>query len=91
MTIREVTVGRSKDCDIYLDAVCQYASHHHGTLYYDGNQLMFRDTSANGTLVNNINVHHRAVPVHHGDVIMLAGRYPLTWKQIEAFFPAKPS
>ncbi len=90
MNLREVTIGRSKDCDIYLDERCQYASHHHGTLYYDGNQLMFRDTSTNGTLVNNINVHKRAVPVHRGDIIMIAGKYPITWSQIDAFFPYSP-
>lgn len=87
MNLREVTIGRSKDCDIFLDPQCQYASSHHATIYYDGNQLMFRDTSTNGTLINNINVHRRAVPIHHGDTIMLAGQYPLTWPQIDSFFP----
>lgn len=87
MNLREVTIGRSNDCDIFLDPRCRYASSHHATLYYDGNQLMYRDTSTNGTMVNNISVHHRAVPIHPGDVIMLAGQYPLTWNQILEFFP----
>ena len=90
MILREVTVGRSKDCDIYLDPRCNYASNHHGTIYYDGNRLMFRDTSTNGTMINNVSVKNRAVPIQHGDVIMLAGRYLLNWNQIDGFFPNIP-
>ncbi len=90
MILREVTVGRSKDCDIYLDPRCKYASSHHGTIYYDGNQLMFKDTSSNGTMINNIGVNHRAVPINRGDIIMLAGKYQLNWNQIDTFFPYTP-
>ena len=88
--LREVTIGRDKNCDIYLDPRCKYASGHHGTLYYDGTQLMFRDTSSNGTLINNVSVKHRAVPIRHGDTIMIAGQYPINWNQIDAFFPSTP-
>lgn len=87
MTLREVTIGRSKSSDIYLDSHCQYASKHHATMYYDGSQLMYRDTSTNGTLINNINVKNRAVPIQHGDTIMVAGQYPISWGQIDVFFP----
>ena len=87
MILREVTVGRSKDCDIFLDPRCVYASSYHGTIYYDGNTLMFRDTSSNGTMINNVSVRNRAVPIHHGDIIMLAGQYQLNWNRIDAFFP----
>lgn len=88
MVLREITVGRSKDCDIYLDPRCKYASGHHGTIYYDGSRLMFRDTSTNGTMINNVSVKKRAVPIQHGDIIMLAGQYQLNWNQIDAFFPS---
>ena len=87
MIMREVTVGRSKDCDIYLDERCIYASSHHATIYYDGNQLMYRDNSSNGTLINNVSVKHRAVPIRHGDSIMAAGKYQISWNQIDVFFP----
>ena len=92
MTLREITIGRSKDSDIYLDERCMYASNHHATIYFDGNQLMFRDFSTNGTLINNINVKHRAIPISRGDVIMLAGKYQISWQQIDRFFsqPANP-
>lgn len=90
MILREITVGRSKDCDIYLDPRCRYASNYHGTIYYDGNQLMFKDGSTNGTMINNVSVKHRAVPIYRGDTIMLAGRYQINWNQIDSFFPPLP-
>ncbi len=86
--LREVTVGRDKNSDIYLDERCRYASSRHGTIYYDGSQMMFRDTSTNGTMINNVMVHNRAVPVNHGDQIVVAGKYPISWNQIDSFFPA---
>ncbi len=87
MNLREVTVGRNPRCDIRLDDRCQFASNMHGTIYFDGNQLTFRDNSTNGTMVNNVLVHRRAVPIQHGDSIMIAGKYPLNWNQIDAYFP----
>ena len=62
----------------------------HGTIYYDGNQLMFKDTSSNGTMINNISVRKRAVPIRRGDSIMIAGKYPINWNQIDSFFPYTP-
>lgn len=88
MILREVTVGRSRDCDIYLDERCIYASSHHATIYYDGNQLMYRDCSSNGTMINNVSVKHRAVPIRRGDTIMVAGKYQIGWNQIEVYFPS---
>lgn len=87
MNLREITIGRSKNSDIYLDERCKYASSMHGTIFYDGSQLMFRDTSTNGTMINNVSVRKRAVPIKHGDIIMLAGKYQLNWNQIDEFFP----
>lgn len=53
-------------------------------IYFDGNCLTYKDTSTNGTLINNVSVKHRAVPISRGDVIMLAGKYLLNWNQIDA-------
>ena len=90
MNLREVTIGRSPNCDIYLDQRCKYTSNQHGTIYFDGNQLMFKDTSSNGTMINNISVRKRAVPIRRGDIIMIAGKYPINWNQIDSFFPYIP-
>lgn len=87
MNLREISIGRSKNCDISLDQRCIYASKIHATIFYDGTQLMFRDRSTNGTLINNINVHNRAVPINRGDIIMISGQYQINWNQIDAFFP----
>lgn len=88
INLREVTIGRSANCDIYLDQGCKYASGLHGTIYYDGGQLVFKDSSTNGTWINNIKVHKRAVPIHHGDIIMVAGKYQINWNQIDGYFPS---
>lgn len=48
---------------------------------------MFKDTSTNGTSINNISIKQRAVPIHRGDIIMLAEKYPVNWNQIDIFFP----
>ena len=87
MTLREISVGRSKDSDIYLDENCIYASSNHGTIYCDGGQLMFRDTSSNGTVINNVLVKHQVVPINRGDIILAAGQYQISWYQIDMFFP----
>lgn len=87
MNLREVTIGRANTCDIYLDSRCRFASNMHGTIYCDGKQLMYRDTSTNGTMINNINVHKRTIPINRGDIIMIAGKYPISWNQIDPFFP----
>lgn len=84
--LREITIGRDKNSDIYLDESCKLASRNHASIFYDGNQLMFRDVSTNGTMINNVRVNHRTVPISNGDIIMIAGRYQISWSQINAFF-----
>lgn len=86
--IREVTIGRAKNADICLDRRCIYASSYHATLYMDGSQLMYKDTSTNGSLINNVSVRHRAIPIKQGDIIMVAGLYQISWNQINYFFPS---
>lgn len=83
---REISIGRSRDCDIYLDDRCIYASSNHGIIFSDGNQLVYRDTSSNGTLVNNMMVKRCEVPINRGDVILIAGSYPISWQMIDRFF-----
>lgn len=89
MIQREVTVGRAFDSDILYDLNCVHVSNAHAVIYSNGNQLIFKDTSTNGTLINSVQVHHQSVVITYGDVILLAGKYPLTWDKIEIFFPFK--
>lgn len=88
--LRKITVGRSEGSDIYLDDGYVYASKRHGIIYFDGNQLMFRDMSSNGTMINNRKVKHRTVPLHRGDIILVAGRYQIDWNKIDAYLPQRP-
>ena len=87
MTLREISIGRSKDSDIYLSDSCIYASTNHGTIYFNGSQLVFRDTSSNGTRINNFMIKHQEMPINRGDVILAAGLYQINWYQIDMFFP----
>lgn len=89
MSIRKVSIGRNPRSDIRLDEGHIYASKHHGEIYYDGYQMIYRDMSTNGTMINRTMVKHRSVPLQRGDIIMLAGRYLLDWNAIDAFVPTK--
>lgn len=81
---REVSIGRSKSCDICLSQSCDYASNYHATIYYEGNRLLYKDTSTNGTVINNKFVHKMTVQIERGDYILIAGRYHISWSQIES-------
>lgn len=87
MILREVTIGRAPDSDILCGPECVYVSNRHAVIYTDGQQLMFKDMSTNGTMINNIRVHNRAIPINVGDTILLASKFPISWNQIGRFFP----
>ena len=87
MTLRKITIGRSSHCDICLDARYVYASLHHGEIFSDGNRMIYRDTSSNGTLINRFFVKKGCVSLCCGDVILIAGRYLLDWNHIDVFLP----
>lgn len=87
MNLREVTIGRDKNSDIYLPPNYTFASSKHAVIFFSNNQLMYKDTSTNGTIINNTTVRQRILPINRGDVILIAGKYPLTWNQIDSFFP----
>lgn len=87
MIQREVTIGRAPDSDILIGADCPYVSNNHALIYSDGYRLMLKDTSTNGTYINNNYIHHQTVLINYGDSILLAGKYPLGWEQISIFFP----
>lgn len=89
MSIRRVTIGRAPQSDIRLGDGHVYASNRHGEIYSDGTQMVYRDTSTNGTLVNRTMVRRRTVPLRRGDLIMIAGRYLLDWNAIDGFLPAE--
>ncbi len=85
MNKKEITIGRSTSCDIRLGQNCDFASTYHGTIFWNGTQLMYKDTSTNGTVINNTMVHGRTVPINHGDTILIAGKYQIAWEKIDSF------
>jgi hypothetical protein len=87
MTYREVTVGRAPNSDILYDQSCVYVSNTHAIISSDGSRLIFKDISTNGTLINNMKIHHQSIVINYGDSILLAGKYSLTWNKIKVFFP----
>jgi hypothetical protein len=87
MIPREVTVGRAPDNDIQYSPQCMMVSNHHALVYSDGKALLFKDTSTNGTWINNMKVHKQTIVIHHGDNILLAGKYPLSWDKLNMYFP----
>lgn len=92
--IHEITIGRDPNCDIRFRPECKFCSSWHGTLHMEGNTLIYRDQSSNGTTINNTMIHNQSVPLRHGDTIMLAGQYLLDWNVIDRYFPQmqqKPS
>ena len=51
---------------------------------------MYKDTSTNGTVINNMMVHGKTVPINHGDTILIAGKYQITWEKIDSLLaPSK--
>lgn len=81
---KEITIGRYDSCDIRFNQNDVLVSSHHGIIFMNGNQLMYKDTSTNGTIINNSMIHHMTVPIKHGDTILIAGKYPISWYQIDA-------
>lgn len=87
MIQREITIGRAPDSDILFSQECVHISNHHALIYVNGDQLIYRDTSTNGTSINNTLIRDRSVVINYGDCIMLANRYVLSWERIIVFFP----
>ncbi|KAF9364487.1 antigen identified by monoclonal antibody Ki-67 [Mortierella sp. NVP85] len=65
--------GRGDSCDIrvQIDAVSVM---HCKLLRRDDGEVWLKDTSTNGTLLNNVLVHDTARPIQHNDVMTIAGR-----------------
>ncbi|KAF9094808.1 antigen identified by monoclonal antibody Ki-67 [Mortierella sp. AM989] len=65
--------GRSdtNDIRVQIDAVSDL---HCKLIRRDDGEVWLKDTSINGTLLNNVLVHDTARPIHHSDVMTIAGR-----------------
>lgn len=87
MNNRKITIGRAPECDIVIDQFWDTVSNEHAEIELLNGTLIFHDHSSNGTIINNQTIHNTDVGIYPGDVIMLAGKYELTWDVINRYFP----
>lgn len=66
-----ITIGR-RNADIQLDLRDKRISRIHGRLEKRGDQIVYFDTSANGTNINEIFVHKNEYPIHDGDRLQIS-------------------
>lgn len=85
---RDVSIGRSPDNDIVVDSSHVYVSAHHAIIYSVNSNLYFKDTSTNGTVINNSKISHQVKEIFRGDTILLAGKYLLKWEDLYRFYPS---
>ena len=87
MNKRKITIGRASESDIVIDQFWDTISNEHAEIELLDGALVFHDHSSNGTIINKQTVHNTDVGIYPGDVILLAGKYELTWDVINRFFP----
>lgn len=83
-----ITIGRAPECDIIVDQSFGRVSNEHAALEIQDGQLIFKDHSSNGTMINGRLIHHASIVIQNGDKIMLADVYELVWPEILRRFPS---
>jgi len=80
--MKVITIGRTPNNDIYFPN--EAISRLHATIELKENgDLVLKDSSANGTYVNNVKVHNATIDLKKGSSINLASVQVVTWSQIE--------
>lgn len=87
MNNRKITIGRAPESDIVIDQFWDTVSNEHAEIEMHDGGLVFNDHSSNGTIINKQTIHNTDVGIYPGDVILLAGKYELTWDVINQHFP----
>ncbi len=82
-----VTIGRAPECNVTVDQSFGRVSNEHATLELQDGQLILRDHSTNGTMINGRLIHLSSIAIQNGDKIMLANSYELRWPVILCHFP----
>lgn len=83
----KIKIGRDLQSDIVIDERWDTVSNEHGEIELRDGKLVYYDHSSNGTVINKQKIHNTNVGIYPGDVIMLAGKYELSWETINKFFP----
>lgn len=82
-----LTIGRAPECNVIVDQSFGRVSNEHATLEIQDGQLILKDHSSNGTMINGRLIHHSSIAIQNGDKILLADSYELTWPDILRHFP----
>ncbi len=88
MTNKSITIGRAPECSVIVDQSFGRVSNEHATLEIQDGQLIFKDHSSNGTMINGRLIHNSSIAIQNGDKILLADTYELTWPVILKKFPS---
>ena len=87
MANKRISIGRDPQSDMVIDERWDTVSNEHADIELRDGNLIFYDHSSNGTVINKQKIHNTNVGIYPGDVILLAGRFELTWDIINQFFP----
>ena len=79
---KDITIGRSPQCDITLDPLDLTASRKHFIIKNNKTDFMLIDRSKGGTFVNGVSVGSNGRRLYHGDVIE-AGNAEITFLILE--------
>lgn len=80
--MKKITIGRNTDNDIVI--MDQSVSGYHADLeILDNGEMIFRDHSTNGTMVNGNHLHNDFCYVFGTDKIVFPGQHRFDWTEIE--------
>ena len=86
--MRKVTIGRNADNNIVI--ADQSVSGYHADLeIHDNGEMIFRDHSTNGTMVNGNYLHNDFCYVYGNDNIVFPGQHKLDWSLTGVAAPAE--
>ena len=87
MAKTRITIGRDPQSDIVVDERWDTVSNEHSEIELRDGSLIYYDHSSNGTVINKQKIHNTNVGIYPGDIIMLAGKFELSWETISKYFP----
>lgn len=83
--MKNLTIGRGRDCNIHIDDKADLISRRHATITFSPmGKMTIYDTSANGTFVNEKPVEKpNGTPLKRGDKVDFAHVATLDWKKVK--------
>ena len=87
MAKKKISIGRDPQSDIFVDDRWDTVSNEHAEIELRDGKLVYYDHSSNGTVINKQKIHNTKVGIYPGDIILLAGKFELSWDAINQYFP----